>query len=70
MEISLDRLVFLDPKTNRRFKISFRDAHGCEGDGVVMDFQEVVEDETSTQTTQRTALDAKELDKKLKTLGI
>jgi hypothetical protein len=70
VEIDLDKLVFLDSKTNRRFKISFRDAGGCEGSGIVMDYQEVNEPEPTTQTSQRAADDAKELASRLRSLGI
>ena len=70
IEIDLDKLVFLDSKTNRRYKIAFRDAGGCEGSGIVMDYSEVNEDESTTRTTQRTADDAKQLVSKLKSLGL
>lgn len=70
IEIDLDKLVFLDSKTNRRYKISFRDAGTCEGSGIVMDYSEVNENETTTSATQRTADDAKQLVSKLKSLGL
>ena len=73
MELDISKLVFVDSTTNRRFKISFRDAHACEGGGIVMDYSEVQESESTTtnrEVANQTALDAKELDAKLKSLGI
>ena len=72
VEIDLANLVFVDSTTGSKYKISFRDAHECEGTGVVMEYHKVLEEsETSdVDVVQRGQLDAKELDKKLKTLGI
>lgn len=73
MELDISKLVFVDSTTNRRYKISFRDAHACEGGGIVMDYSEVQESESTTtnrEVADQTALDARELDAKLKSLGI
>lgn len=70
IELDLTRLVFLDSTTGRKFRIQFRDAHESEGTGVVMEYSEVSDSETPTQTTQRAALDVRELSSKLKQLGI
>ena len=71
VEMDLSKLVFVDSNTGRKFRISFRDAHECEGDGVVMEYEEVKESDTSeTRAVEQTRLDARELDKKLKSLGV
>jgi hypothetical protein len=70
-EIDLNKLVFLDSKTGRRYKISFRDAQNSEGSGIVMDYERIEDASPTTQdvvdTTERNAFD---LDDKLKSLGI
>lgn len=43
IELDLAKLVFFDSNTNRRYRISFRDAHCGEGMGVVMDYERVEE---------------------------
>lgn len=73
IELDLSKLVFVDSTTGRKFKISFRDAHECEGIGIVMDYSEVEQQEAETtprKSPVNTELDARELDKKLKSLGI
>lgn len=72
IELDIDKLVFVDKKNDRKFKISFRDANVGEGCGIVMDYNEVVEDDSASQreSIEITKDDAKELDEKLKSLGI
>ena len=72
IELDLDKLVFFDSKTGRRYKISFRDAHHGEGFGIVMDYKRLpdVEPLTDEEVVEETELDARELDDKLKSLGI
>lgn len=72
IELDLAKLVFFDSRTNRRYRISFRDANCDEGMGVVMDYERLPDvkpqsDEDAADDTER---DARELDKKLKSLGI
>lgn len=69
IELDLAKLVFVDSSTGRKYKISFRETCGCEGGGIVMDYEKVVED-SSNRTANETMLDARELDKKLKSLGV
>lgn len=71
VEMDLSKLVFVDSKTGRKFRISFRDAHEYEGGGIVMDYEEVKETTPSTtRTVEQTRLDARELNEKLKALGL
>lgn len=72
VELDLNKLVFVDSRTGRKYKISFRDAHVSEGGGIVMDYSEVKESDVQegTRTAKGTSLDARELDKKLKSLGV
>lgn len=72
IEIDFNKLVFVDSQTGRRYKISFRDAHECEGGGVVMDYRRVKDTKPPKpqEIVQGTELDSRELDKKLKQLGI
>lgn len=72
IEIDVDRLVFLDSKTNRRFKIAFRDASGNEGCGVVVEYSEVPKSESrsTTEVIQTSSREADELVTKLRKLGI
>ena len=49
MEMDLSRLVFTDSRTGRKYRIWFRDAHECEGRGIVMDYAEVTENTPSTR---------------------
>ena len=70
IEIDLEKLVFLDSKTGNKYKISFRDAKPFEGRGVVMDYEKVEDAERDVGECVMTEVDARELDKKLKSLGI
>lgn len=72
MELDLAKLVFFDSRTGRRYKISFRDAHHGEGVGIVMDYERLpdVKPQTDEEAVEETELDARELDNKLKSLGI
>lgn len=72
VELDLNKVVFLDSTNGRRYKISFRDAHECEGGGVVMDYTRLPDkdEQTSEEIAESTELDARELDAKLRTLGI
>jgi hypothetical protein len=72
VELDLSKVVFKDSTNGRRYKISFRDAHECEGGGIVMDYTRLPDEEeqTSEEIAEETELDARELDKKLKSLGI
>ena len=72
VELDLNKVVFLDSTNGRRYKISFRDAHECEGGGIVMDYTRLPDEEpaTSEEIADETELDARELDNKLKSLGI
>ena len=71
VELDLAKLTFYDSRTGNRYRISFRDATCCEGDGIVMEYSKVEETETeSERSASITETDAKELDLKLKQLGI
>ena len=72
IEIDFNKLVFVDSRTGKKYRISFRDAHECEGGGVVMDYKRVpsARPPTPPEIVEETELDSRELDKKLKTLGI
>ena len=72
VELDLNKVVFLDSTNGRRYRISFRDAHECEGGGIVMDYTRLPDEEPKTdeEDVEDTELDARELDKKLKSLGI
>ena len=69
IELDLDKLVFFDSKTGNKYKISFREAHECEGRGIVMDYAKV--DSVPTQElVDETSRSAMELNEKLKSLGL
>ena len=70
IELDLSKLVFVDSVNGGRYKISFREAHECEGKGIVMDYEKLADEETSREIVDDTALDAKELDEKLKSLDL
>ena len=72
IELDFRRLVFVDPATGNKYRISFRDAHEIEGGGTVMEYEKVPEEEMSTpkEVADGTTADARELDEKLKSLGI
>ena len=71
-ELDLNKLVFVDSTNGRRYRISFRDAHECEGGGIVMDYARLPDEESdsSERAVEETELDAREFDRKLKSLGI
>lgn len=69
VEIDLNKLVFVDSATGRKFKISFRDAHESEGGGIVMDYSEC-SNRSSQDIVDETELDSRELNNKLKQLGL
>lgn len=69
VEIDLNKLVFVDSATGRKFKISFRDAHESEGGGIVMDYSEC-SNRSSQDIVEETELDSRELNNKLKQLGL
>ena len=69
IELDVNKLVFVDSKTGGKWKLVFRQAVGREGTGTVVEYIQVTDDGLAT-TNQRTALDARELDEKLKKLGM
>lgn len=69
IELDVSKLVFVDSKTGGKWKLVFRDAVGMEGTGTVVEYVKVTEDSTNS-ISQRSALDARELNEKLKNLGI
>ena len=69
IELDANKLVFVDSKTGGKWKLVFRPAVGPEGTGTVVEYIQVTDDGLAT-TNQRTALDARELDEKLKKLGM
>lgn len=69
IELDVNKLVFVDSKTGGKWKLVFRDAVGPEGTGTVVEYIQVTDEGLAT-TNQRTALDARELDEKLKKLGM
>ena len=69
IELDVNKLVFVDSKTGSKWKLVFRKAVGREGIGTVVEYVNVT-DESSATTSARTALDARELDEKLKKLGL
>ena len=73
MELDLAKLVFVDSRTNRRYKIAFEDVPTCGGGNeVMMTYERLpdVEETTDETTAEDTERSARELDKKLKSLGI
>ena len=69
IELDVNKLVFVDSKTGGKWKLVFRQAVGREGTGTVVEYVQVTDDGLAT-TNQRTTLDARELDEKLKKLGM
>ena len=69
IELDVSKLVFVDSKTGGKWKLVFRDAVGMEGTGTVVEYVKVTEDSTNS-ISQRSALDARELNEKLKNLGM
>ena len=69
IELDVNKLVFVDSKTGGKWKLVFRPAVGMEGTGTVVEYVKVTDEGLAT-TNQRTALDARELDEKLKKLGM
>lgn len=69
VELDVSRLVFVDSATGKKYRISFREAHECEGSGVVMEYSKV-EDDATEEVVEQTERSATELDQKLKSLGL
>ena len=69
IELDVNKLVFVDSKTGGKWKLVFRQAVGKEGTGTVVEYVNVTEDSSTSKATQ-TAMDARELDDKLKKLGL
>lgn len=69
IELDVNKLVFVDSKTGGKWKLVFRQAVGKEGTGTVVEYVNVTEDSSTTRAVQ-TTLDARELDDKLKKLGL
>ena len=69
IELDVNKLVFVDSKTGGKWKLVFRQAAGKEGTGTVVEYVNVTE-ESSTSRAAQTAMDARELDDKLKKLGL
>lgn len=69
IELDVNKLVFVDSKTGGKWKLVFRQAVGKEGTGTVVEYVNVTEDSSTTRASQ-TTLDARELDDKLKKLGL
>lgn len=69
IELDVNKLVFVDSKTGGKWKLVFRQAVGCEGSGTVVEYVNVTEESSTTRAAQ-TLTDARELDEKLKKLGM
>lgn len=69
IELDVNKLVFVDSKTGGKWKLVFRQAVGKEGTGTVVEYVNVTE-ESSTRRATQTTMDARELDDKLKKLGL
>lgn len=69
-ELDLDKLVFFDSKTNRRYRISFVETPACHGGNSILMTYERLPDKTNEEIAEETELDSRELDDKLKSLGI
>ena len=69
IELDVNKLVFVDSKTGGKWKLVFRKAVGREGTGTVVEYVNVTEESSTSRATQ-TAMDARELDDKLKKLGL
>ena len=69
IELDVNKLVFVDSKTGGKWKLVFRPAVGREGTGTVVEYVNVTEESSTSRATQ-TAMDARELDDKLKKLGL
>lgn len=69
IELDVNKLVFVDSKTGGKWKLVFRQAVGQEGTGTVVEYVQVTDDGSATKAT-RTAVDARELREKLKSLGM
>ena len=71
MEIDVSRLVFKDDAGNK-YRIAFRPATTCEGEGVVMEYFKVEDEQTETprEIVDNTERSAVELNAKLKSLGL
>ena len=69
IELDVNKLVFVDSKTGNKWKLVFRQAVGREGTGTVVEYVQVTDEGSATRAT-RTAVDARELSEKLKSLGM
>ena len=69
IELDVNKLVFVDSKTGGKWKLVFRQAVGKEGTGTVVEYVNVTEESSTSRATQ-TAMDARELDDKLRKLGL
>ena len=69
IELDVNKLVFVDSKTGSKWKLVFRQAVGQEGTGTVVEYIQVTDEGSATKAT-RTAMDARELSEKLKSLGM
>ena len=69
IELDVNKLVFVDSKTGSKWKLVFRQAVGQEGTGTVVEYIQVTDEGSATKAT-RTAMDARELSEKLKSIGM
>lgn len=73
IEMDLAKLVFVDSTTGYKYRISFREVNDCAGNRVVMDYQRVESQEETVDNREiaiETERNARELNEKLKTLGL
>jgi hypothetical protein len=72
VELDLNKVVFVDGSTGRKYRIGFRDGHESEGGGVVMTYSQLTEEEAASpkQIADDKESASRELVEKLKTLGI
>lgn len=69
IELDVSKLVFVDSTTGKKWKLVFRNAVGPEGTGTVVEYVQVTDERSATRAAN-TALDARELDEKLRKLGV
>ena len=71
VEVDVNKLVLVDSKTGIKCRITLRQAVGPEGSGVVVEYVPVYETSArSSKIANATAMDAREIDEKLKKLGM
>ena len=76
IQLDLNKLVFFDSKTGRKYRISFRDAEGIEGlpGETVMEYERLSEEEDAGRAAEEivgnTETSALDLERKLKSLGV